>query len=266
MISELLERLTEFRNRLRKNQAVNVNSGPTKKAAIGLASFYFKSVRSTALPFLSKETIGAYDVLWQQLISLAHGNNPKKRYEKVIRQLTQTTKELSIASHSVVTESLDIPEIEYSRAEANLIETLEQLVPSAGASYRQGIQDLIGHDERVSYRGTAFEFREALRETLNHLAPDKEVKGQSGFKLEKDQTRPTMKQRVRFVLSSRGMNKTRRTAAEKTVLLVETLCGDVLRAVYDRASLAGHVETTRDEVIQLKRYMDALLFDLLEIG
>ena len=91
-------------------------------------------------------------------------------------------------------------------------------------------------------------------ENIYHLAPDVEVKEESWFKLEKGCSGPTMKQKVRFGLSSRGKNKTKRTTAEKTVELIETLCGEIFRAVYNRASLSTHVETSRDEVAQLKRY------------
>lgn len=40
-------------------------------------------------------------------------------------------------------------------------------------------------------------------ETLDHLAPDNDVAGQQGFKLEQNQTRPAMKQKVRYVMISR---------------------------------------------------------------
>lgn len=75
-----------------------------------------------------------------------------------------------------------------------------------------------------------------------------------------------MKQKVRYVLTSRGKGKTQRESAEKSIDLIENLCGDAARAVYDRASLSTHVETTKQEVRQIKRYLDAVLFDLLEIG
>jgi len=116
-----------------------------------------------------------------------------------------------------------------------------------------------------SFRGTAVELREAFRETLDQLAPDDAVTGQDGFALEKGQTKPTMKQKVRFILRSRRKGSTQRALAEKSLELVETLSGEIARAFYDRASLSAHVQTTRDEVLQLKRYVDTLLFDLLEI-
>ena len=55
-------------------------------------------------------------------------------------------------------------------------------------------------------------------------------------------------------------------STEKSVNLIESLAGDVARAVYDRASLATHVESSRIEVQRIKRYVDTVLFDLLEIS
>ncbi len=137
--------------------------------------------------------------------------------------------------------------ISHSKAEAILIATLDELIPSAAQSYRQGLFDLNSLEERFSYKGTACEFRESLRETLDLLAPDEEVRKQSGFKLERDRSGPTMKQKVRFILKSRGQTKNKRTVAEKSVELIESLCGDIARAVYDRASISTHVLTTREE-------------------
>ena len=89
---------------------------------------------------------------------------------------------------------------------------------------------------------------------------------QEGFKLEERQTRPTMKQKVRFVLSSRGRGRTQRESSEKSTALAEELSGEVVRAVYDRASLATHVHESRTEVERVKRFVDVVLFDLLELG
>ena len=74
-----------------------------------------------------------------------------------------------------------------------------------------------------------------------------------------------MKQKVRFVLKSRGRNKSQRDSSEKSIELVDDRIGEVTRAVYDRASVATHVIETRDEVAQIKRYVDTVLFDILEI-
>jgi hypothetical protein len=62
-----------------------------------------------------------------------------------------------------------------SDLDRQIIETLEKLLPSAAASYKQGASDL-KQAQRYSWRGPATDFRESLRETLDHLAPDLEVK------------------------------------------------------------------------------------------
>jgi hypothetical protein len=66
--------------------------------------------------------------------------------------------------------------------EKKIIGMLEALVPSAARSYEQAILDL-KDDSRVSFRGPALELREALREILDHLAPDSEVTAAPGYVL-----------------------------------------------------------------------------------
>jgi len=269
MISQLLHDLEQLAGNIRKNKAVNVNSQKTRQQAIDLGSSYFRDFRRHVVGVLrDSENLESYDESWQQLIRLAHGKNPKATYDKLVRRLVRTTKEINVLSHSVVTTAPAIAssELTYSQAEEILLATLDSLLPSAAASYRQGLADISNSTLRYSYRGTAAEFREAFRETLDHLAPDKDVMAQPWFKPEKNQKLPTMKQKVKFVLSSRGKNKTQRGAAENAVDLMDAIAGDIARAIYNRASLSTHVETTRQEVEQLKRYMDAVLFDLLEIA
>lgn len=269
MISQLLLELAGLAGDIKKNGAVNVNSQRTKHRAIDLGAAYFRDYRGQVIAaLLDSDALGAFDEDWQRLIRLAHGNNPKATYEKLLRRLIKTAKEINVQSHSTVTTAPAIvsSELTYSQAEELLLATLDALLPSAAASYRQGLQDIAAQGMRSSYRGTAAEFREAFRETLDHLAPDKDVMKQSWFRPEKDQKLPTMKQKVKFVLSSRGKNKTQRDAAEKTVELIEALSGDIARAVYNRASLSTHLETSKQEVERLKRYLDAVLFDMLEIG
>ena len=48
--------------------------------------------------------------------------------------------------------------------------------------------------------------------------------------------------------------------------LIDELSGEVMRAVYNRASLATHIQQSKSEVQKIKRYVDTVLFDLLEIA
>jgi hypothetical protein len=107
--------------------------------------------------------------------------------------------------------------------------------------------------------------REALRETLDRLAPDKEVMAAPGFKLEPDRTKPTQKQKVRYILRSREVPETARKAPEATVLMIEELTGSLARASYERSSISAHIASTEQEVRQMKMYVDTVLAELLQV-
>src|SRR5262249_27062872 len=130
--------------------------------------------------------------------------------------------------------------------------------------YEQALRDLMG-PERLSWRGPATDLRESLREVLDHLAPDKEVKAQSGFKLEKDQPVPTMKQKVRFLLTRRGHSKSTPETPEVAVQAVEDGVGSFVRSLYTRSSVSTHTPTKRSEVLRIHGYARAALCELLEV-
>ena len=267
MPQELLDGLAGFQNRLKHRSSVHVNDQDTKAAAITLATTYFNDTRPRLVAILSEEQVRGQDQAWQELVRLAHANNKRSTYLKLVRGLLATLRGLSVQTLARTAERSGGGQgrSDLTPVELQLVSTLEALLPTAAASYRQGLLDLREKD-RLSYRGTASEFRESLRETLDHLAPDAEIAKQQGFKYEDGQTRPTMKQKARFVLLSRGRSRTQTAVAEKAIGVVEGLAGEVVRAAYDRASLATHLETTRAEVIRIKRYVDTVLFDLLEIA
>jgi hypothetical protein len=262
-MDELIGKLDQLIADIDNSHAVKIKSLEIKRTAIEAAKLYFQSCRDAVLPSAPKDKLAAVDENWQQLIRLAHGRSARALYVKCLASLKKGMTELNVIAISNPRRS-SVESYRFTSSELLLIKTLQSLVPSAAASYVQGILDLASED-RVSYRGCACEFREAFREVLDHLAPDDDVMKASGFTLEKDRKLPTMKQKVRFVLKSRGLNQTRSTVAEKALELIETLSGDIARAIYDRASLATHVKTTHDEVVQLKRYVDTMLFDLLAI-
>lgn len=268
MIQQLIDNLAALQAQIRRSRAINVNSWQSKSGTIELATRYFTSYRPVLVNAIREsETLKAHDAKWQDLVRLAQGNNMRRSYIRLIGTIEKELKEFSIISLSRASEGEGENQSlsPLTPSEKQLVSTLEALLPTAAASYRQGILDLRQGD-RLSYRGTACELREALRETLDHLAPDDDVMNQSGFKLDDGQKKPTMKQKARFVMNSRGRSKTQRDVAEKSISGVESLTGELVRATYDRASLATHLETTRIEVQRIKRYVDTVLFDLLEVS
>ena len=78
----------------------------------------------------------------------------------------------------------------------------------------------------------ASELREVLRELLDHLAPDEDVRRR--VKLEKDQRRPSMKQKAIFIMKSRGIGETGRKTSEHAVEAIENSVGLLARSVYGR--------------------------------
>jgi hypothetical protein len=268
MISELLANTKRLLATIRKLRAVNVNGESLRQEAIDLGAFYFKNCRNESQNRLAGPAILAeYDEQWQNLLRLAHGSNSKNSYLKLLKRLVKTTTEIAIIKHTrPVIPANGVQSQPQGESEVLLLTTLDELIPTAAQSYRQGLQDINNEGHRLSFRGTACEFREALRETLDTLAPDASVEEQPWFNIEPNTTKPTMKQKVRFILSSRERSKTQRVSAEKSVDLIDNLCGEVTRAVYDRASLSTHVQSTKQEVIKMKRYLDAVLLDILEVG
>lgn len=145
-----------------------------------------------------------------------------------------------------------------------IIDTLSAILPATAASYEQCLLDLSGPPRR-SYRGVAHEMREVLRETLDHLAPDADVMTETTFKLEKETTRPTHRQKALYVLRKRRLSREAITAPELAVLMVEELGATITRSTYTRGSISAHGLSSAKDVRQLKMYVDAVLAELLEI-
>jgi hypothetical protein len=119
---------------------------------------------------------------------------------------------------------------------------------------------------RSSWRGTAVEFREALREVLDQLAPDAEVEAQPNFKREPDTKGPTMKQKAVFILRARRTKKAQVKTFAEAFDVVDGLIGNLARSVYTRSSVAVHVADSREEARKVRDYVSLVLAELLEIG
>jgi hypothetical protein len=118
--------------------------------------------------------------------------------------------------------------------------------------------------ERLSWRGPAADLREALRETLDYLAPDSEVESSVGYKQEPNVQGPTMKQKVRFILKNRGLSKALSSPAESATASVDEALGTFVRSVYARSSVSTHTPTDRMEVQRVLDLVRVVLAELLE--
>ena len=76
-------------------------AGKLGRLPFQLVSFYFKNCHSDAERILGDDKIVSdFDERWQQLIRLAHGNNPKKYYLSLLSQLLKKTTDIAVASHA----------------------------------------------------------------------------------------------------------------------------------------------------------------------
>jgi hypothetical protein len=261
-LRDLIAEVEEERKQVSKGQSVQVRSQNERKSLRHIVDFYFRDVRPSFLSHASSsDSIEEIDSEMQDLLECSHKQTMrsvlKKKLSSIRKKLIQLdgySLVLTRTDSSTATDSIDM----------RIIETLQRLVPSARLSYEQAILDLVG-PERKSYRGPATDLREALRETLDHLAPDKDITSQPGFKFEGDTKCPTMRQKVRFVLCKRGISKTLSETPEKAVDSVEATIGSFIRSVYNRSCVSTHTPTDRNEVLRVRDWVRIVLCELLEI-
>ncbi len=156
--------------------------------------------------------------------------------------------------------------------DTEILRRLETLSPTVAGSYRQVLTD-VQDVSRSAWKGTANELREVLREVLDTLAPDGEVRqtdwfGQARASASTQQERdrgPTHAEKVRFILERKaGIGSSEVTTAQEAVGEIESRLGQVVRAVYTRTSAAAHVQKDREEIRTVLRYARAVLLELAE--
>jgi len=261
------KRAEKLHSAIRRNRAANVNSEQLRAQSRELVQTYFRSVRfELARARVDDREFAELDSAVKYFLKLASGKNSKNTYLKTLRTIRglrsnmEAAVEITIGSSSSHAGPIFAP----SRLETEILRTLEKMVPSAALSYRQVLQDLESPG-RASYRGTAAEIRETLRETLDHFATDQEVMAASGYKNEEGRTGPTMRQKARFILKSRKQTGPQLKTSQDALDVVEAGIAALTRSLYDRGSVATHVAATRGEMATVKNFSDAVLAELLQV-
>ncbi len=229
--------------------------------ARAIAKTYFESVRPELLAVQDRAGLAEeIDFVLQSLLQLASAKREKEAY---LGQITELRPYLLEATVDFM-KARGSPRLVLSQTERAILDTLGRMLPVTGASYEQALLD-IAQGKRVSWRGSAAELREVLREAIDHLAPDDKVLGSPGFQAEEGRTQPTQKQKVRFILRARKSNSTSVAVAEGSLNTVDESIAALARSTYTRGSASTHATTDASEIRKLKRYVDALLAELLEI-
>jgi Predicted pPIWI-associating nuclease len=228
-----------------------------------LVERYFSEVRPSVVSDQEQnDAIKQVDDDMQELLVLCHKRGSIKSY----RQLLKNAKSRLIAIDAQVVSSAVLPrnEQKLNAVDAQIVSTLQSIVPAAALSYQQALSDL-QLDSRLSWRGPATDLREALRETLDYLAPDDDVEEMSGYKQDPDIVGPTMKQKVRFLMRNRGASKAVSGPAEAAADSIEEAIGTFVRSVYTRSSASAHTPTEKAEVLRVRDLVRVVLCELLEI-
>lgn len=261
-IAAVLPQLEQTKREIKSIKGTQIFSASTRANLHALAATYFDHVRPeiSGLENVDSELREA-DTIFQELHALSR-KSPSK--EKCLR-LLKSAKQVFVRLEGAALRGNSRPVSEArTPTDVLIVESLQEVCPTAALSYSQALADLQS-ENRLSYRGPATELREALRETLDTLAPDKDVEAMPGYKPEPDAKRPTMKQKVRYILRSRGFGSGQLAAPESAVEGVEEMLGGVVRSVYTRSSVSTHTATTRTEVLRVHAWVRVVLCELLEV-
>jgi hypothetical protein len=255
LLRDAIGRVEALQRDLSRLKAMHVNSETEKGTIRALVDDYFRATRPSISIYPALRTrLEEVDNCLQEVLSLTYRRTPVTVYRRLLQSLESLS--LTQAQPGAGSTQNDV--------DSRIIETLKSLVPSAASAYQQALADL-AETRRLSYRGPATDLREALRETLDYLAPDHQVTKQPGFKLDLGASGPTMKQKVRHVLSSRGGSRTLAETPERAADAVEEAVGAFVRSVYSRSSLSTHTPTDRDEVQRVRDRVRVVMCELLQI-
>lgn len=237
-----------------------VQSNELKDTTKALVKGYFEKVK----PLLEGRgfNTSTTDSTMLSLIKATNSSTSTSIYKNLIKE---AKKQLSEYESSPDYYILAKQTTSGSQNDQKILSTLEQAVPQSAKCYKQVLIDL-SNNNRESYRGTASEIRECLRDVLDFFAPDTDVISTKGFKLEHGTIKPTMRQKVHYILKNRSLGKTEIKTPEEATNVIDDGIAKLARATYDRGSVSAHTDNKgKSEIVQLKMYLDTVLCELLEI-
>ncbi|MGB7061254.1 MAG: hypothetical protein WBF13_02730 [Candidatus Zixiibacteriota bacterium] len=265
-IDEFTDSLASLQEMFKHKSAKKVNTDEEKNAVRAVAATWFRTFRPLFARLLGSEApLESIDVWLQDLLRLATSKSARSSYISLIQKTRKAFKDtLLVSLTKAYWEQLpQTSSSDYHKVVGNRLEAME---PSLRDSYEQVIRDL-SSDERKSFKGTANELRELLREVLHRLAPDGSVRKQSWFRSahpnDADSARPNHAERTKFILRLKGRGSAFTEAAENHAEAVEDRLGRVVRSSYSRASASAHTHQAKEEIQAQLRYLNALFLELL---
>jgi len=263
-VRTLQKQVNDLHGSLRKIKSKQVYQAKIIGVSRDIVDTYFRQIRDLLVNAkVDVGVISELDAGAQSLLVATHKRTTLDIYKKRvlrIRNLLVETEKLSLLALGESSRQFQL-----DATDIKIIDTLKGIVPSAALSYEQALGDMQSPG-RLSWRGPATDFREALRECLDHLAPDREVESAPGFKLEPNTDHPTMKQKTQYILQKRALPKTAIKTAQASIIIIDELVGSFVRSVYSRASMSTHTPTDKKEVIRVRDLVRFVLCELLSIS
>ncbi|MBL8572839.1 MAG: hypothetical protein JNM13_04105 [Hyphomicrobiaceae bacterium] len=262
-LRDLQADLKRFRTKLPKPKTKAVRGKQLLYEMQHMVDGYFRVCRPKMAEYGADDVdLRALDGEMHLILENSHKQVLASVHDRVLKAAIAATMPLEhtlVAANGPMDRSADLNPVD-----ERILATLASIVPSARSAYAQAMVDL-QQETRLSWRGPATDLREALRETLDHLAPDAAVKGAPNYAQEPGTNGPTMKQKVRYILSQRGRGSSQTAPAENAVKAVDELLGGFVRSVYTRSSVSTHTNSTRDEALKVRSFVRVALCELLEI-
>jgi hypothetical protein len=116
-----------------------------------------------------------------------------------------------------------------------------------------------------NYSSAVGEMRDTLTLLLDRIAPDEQVSGEPGFRLEPNEQKPTRRQRVRYAARQLyNIERTKEIVSDYDLL--ETACDQLAQLVtgaYRAASGMTHTTATRERAYRALKQWDSILAQLL---
>lgn len=263
-VRTLQKEVNDLRSKVQKIKSKQVYQKKIIESSINIVDNYFRQIRDMlANSEVDPSFISELDTSVHSLLEATHKRTSLSIYKKRVsrlRNLLVETEKLSLLAVGDSSRQFQLDAID-----TRIIDTLKKIVPSAALSYEQALGDMQA-PQRLSWRGPATDFREALRECLDHLAPNKEVQSAPGFKLEPNEKHATMKQKTQYIMKNRELSKTAIKTAKDSIAIINELVGSFVRSVYTRASVSTHTPTEKREVIRIRDLVRFVLCELLSIS
>jgi hypothetical protein len=258
-VEEFIQDVESVYRSVRAGSGEQIFAQTVKTQLRDLAGTYFQDVRAAVSD--CGDAAARLNEIFQALHEASRKNPSRARVASLLKESKQA---LLSCESSLITRMGNPKDQPRFPTDELIIQSLDEICQTAAAAYQQALLDLRATD-RLSWRGPATDLREALRETLDVLAPDKDVAGVPNFKLEGEAKRPTMKQKVRYVLKSRGVASGAMATPEQAVSGVEEIVGGLTRSVYDRSSVSTHTPSDRTEVMRVLSWVRLVMCELLEV-